>query len=84
MGTACAWPVKTHIHTPACASVRGRATLDLVPHSTSRTVDQTPPNEREGAGAFTVWAYTAWSAPRGWLSKMIKVGTFWSFVVLLS
>jgi hypothetical protein len=30
-----------------------------------------PPNEREGAGAFTVWAYAAWSAPRGWLSKLI-------------
>ena len=25
------------------------------------TVDQTPPNEREGTGAFTVWAYMAWS-----------------------
>jgi hypothetical protein len=28
-----------------------------VPQSTSRTVDQTPHNERGGAGAFTVWAY---------------------------
>jgi hypothetical protein len=27
----------------------------------------------EGAGAFTVWAYAAWSAPRGWLSKLIKI-----------
>jgi hypothetical protein len=24
---------------------------------------------REGAGAFTVWAYAAWSAPRGWLES---------------
>jgi hypothetical protein len=28
--------------TPLCYSVLGRAMLDLVPHSTSRTVDQTP------------------------------------------
>ncbi len=61
----------THTHTHACASMRGRAMLDPVPHSTSRTVDQTPPSEREGAGAFTVWAYASWSAPRGWLSKWI-------------
>jgi hypothetical protein len=33
----------TQTHTPACASMRGRATLDPVPHSKSRTVDQTPP-----------------------------------------
>ena len=36
----------THTHTPACASMRGRAMLDPVPHSTSRTVDQTPPLTR--------------------------------------
>jgi hypothetical protein len=24
-----------------------------------------------GAGAFTVWAYAAWSAPRGWLGALI-------------
>ncbi len=37
--------------------------------ATSRTVDQTPPpNEWEEAGAFTVWAYAAWSSPWGWLS----------------
>ncbi len=24
------------------------------------------------AGAFTVWAYAAWSAPRGWLGKWIS------------
>jgi hypothetical protein len=43
--------------------------LDPVTHSTSNSVDQTP-QMREGAGAFTVWAYAAWSAPRGWLSKL--------------
>jgi hypothetical protein len=28
--------------------------------------------EREGAGAFTVWAYAAWSAPPGWLGELIS------------
>ena len=37
--------------------------LDQVPRAivTSRIVDQTSPNEREGGGAVTVWASTAWS-----------------------
>jgi hypothetical protein len=33
----------THTHTLERASMRGRAMLDLVPHETARTVDQTPP-----------------------------------------
>jgi hypothetical protein len=52
----------THIH--ARASVRGRAVLDPVPRATSCptwTVDQIPPNEREEAGACTIWAKNAWS-----------------------
>jgi hypothetical protein len=28
------------------------------------------------ACAFTVWAYAAWSAPRGWLSKFILLVIF--------
>jgi hypothetical protein len=52
----------THTNTLARASMRGRAMLDPVPRATSRTVDQTPPKERVGAGAFTVWANAAWSA----------------------
>jgi hypothetical protein len=32
-----------------------------------------PPNEREWAGAFTVWAYAAWSVPLGWLSRLILI-----------
>jgi hypothetical protein len=56
----------TQTHANTYAFMRGRTMLDPVPHSTSRTVDQTLPNEREGGGAFTVW-----SDPRGWLSKLI-------------
>jgi hypothetical protein len=33
----------TRARAPACASMRGRAMLDPVTHSTSKTVDQTPP-----------------------------------------
>jgi hypothetical protein len=61
----------THTHTPACASMRGWAVLNLVPRTASGTVDQTPPNKREWVGAFTVWAYAPWSTPRGCISKLI-------------
>jgi hypothetical protein len=37
--------------------------LDPVPRATSRTVDKIPANKGEMAGAFTVWANAAWSAP---------------------
>jgi hypothetical protein len=53
--------------TAAC-SIRSRVQhlgLEIIP-------PPPPPKEREGAGAFRVWAYAAWSAPRGWLGELIS------------
>jgi hypothetical protein len=61
---------RTQTHTLERASMRGRAMLDPVPRSASRAVDQTPHNQREGAGAFDVGEcrlFSSWC----WLNKLI-------------
>ena len=48
-------------HTLARASVRGRAVLDPARVRNIQECRSDPLSEREGAGAFMVWANTAWS-----------------------
>jgi hypothetical protein len=68
-------PPSTHIHTipdqhtqtHTNTHTRSRAPLC----EAGRCLIRPSPNEREGVCAFTLWAYAAWSAPRGWLSKLI-------------